>query len=352
MTAQPGCEIWKMELPLPRVIGTPGGSFDRVHAVALRLRDGDGNEGAAYASMQDAPGMHRVADIMAGLIAERGADPDALIEIERNAAEASASHAGRSALSAISLAAWDMLGRRRGVPCAALWDSAPRVALGAYASFFFNDLSPEALVEEARHYRAQGFRMAKMRAGLPGTQDEARYAAMCEVFDAPRAVAVEAFFTFTGDRVARFMQGCDAPPMWIEDPMRYGAIGQVAHKDLIGAGESCTTLTELLALRRSGIDRLILDVQYLGGPLRFLEAARTLRAMGAEIGSHVFTHESLHLLAALPASLPVEVFDWWQPIFREAPSPDADGRLQVRGPGFGRTLDEDNLRRFGEMVVL
>jgi L-alanine-DL-glutamate epimerase-like enolase superfamily enzyme len=163
---------------------------------------------------------------------------------------------------------------------------------------------------------------------------------------------VETFFTFTGDRIEQFMHGRAIEPMWIEDPMAYASIAGAAHKDIVAAGESCTALADLIALHQAGIGRLILDVQYLGGPLRFLEAARTLAAMGAEIGSHIYSHESLHLLAALPVSMPVEVFDWWQPIFNEEPCPDQEGKLRVQGPGLGRTLNRDSLERYGVRVAV
>jgi L-alanine-DL-glutamate epimerase-like enolase superfamily enzyme len=45
--------------------------------------------------------------------------------------------------------------------------------------------------------------------------------------------------------------------------------------------------------------------------------------------------------------MPVEVFDWWHPVFTDAPEPDGDGRLAVRGPGLGRSLNEESLRRYG-----
>jgi L-alanine-DL-glutamate epimerase-like enolase superfamily enzyme len=351
MTERLSYELWKVELPLSRTVGTPGGPFDRVYAVVVAFRDGDGHEGVAYATMQSSSAMERVAEIMAGLIEERAADLGQLIEIERGAVHAADSHDGRSSVCAISLAAWDLLGHRRGMACADLWSAAPREALDAYASFFFSDLSIDGLIAEGEYYRAQGFRRAKMRAGLPGDKDERRYDALCAVFAEPRSVAVEAFFTFTGNRVEAFMAGRLREPMWIEDPMAYRAIAGVAHKNIVAAGESCTTLADLIALHRCGIARLILDVQYLGGPLRFLEAARTLQAMGAEIGSHIYSHESLHLLAALPASMPVEVFDWWQPIFNEEPRPDGDGKLRVQGPGLGRSLDRACLEHHGVRVT-
>jgi L-alanine-DL-glutamate epimerase-like enolase superfamily enzyme len=342
-------QIWTMELPLSRTVGTPGGDFSRVNAVVLRLRDDDGLDGAAYVGLTDPATCESVAAFIAGLVDRCEGDLERLVAIERDCGDAMDTQVGRVSLCAVSTAAWDLLGRQRGVPCAALWSAVPRTELDAYASFFFSDLSLDALVDEARHYRGQGFRRAKMRAGLPDRQDEDRYAAMCTVFDEPRSVAVEAFFSFTGDRVERFMAECSAEPMWIEDPMSYAVIDGAGHKPLIAAGETCTSLAQLIALRRAGILRLILDVQYLGGPLHFLEAARVLQALGSEVGSHVNSHESLHMLAALPESMPVEVFDWWQPIFNEIPQPGADGRLAVSGPGMGRTLNEDSLRRYGTL---
>ena len=80
-------------------------------------------------------------------------------------------------------------------------------------------------------------------------------------------------------------------------------------------------------------------------------AARTLQALGCEVGSHTFAHESLHLLATLPRSMPVEVFDWWHPFFAGEPEPDAEGRLTVIGPGLGRGLNEDSLSRYGRPVT-
>jgi len=345
-------ELWTMEIPLPRAFGTPSGPFERVFAVVLRLRDKDGIEGVAYAQTTQPSPLPRVLAIMRALLEERGGDLDRLIQIERLDSGVTGDQPGRSAVCAISMAAWDLLGRRRGLPCAALWTGgAHRTDLDAYASAFFSDASAELMLEEAHALRQRGFRKAKMRLGLPGAQDEARYEALCEVFPEPGSIALETHFKFSPARTQEFMRGRSRAPMWIEDPAPYHAIADAACKELVAAGEVCISLSELLALRQVGIGRLILDAQYLGGPERFMEAARTLQALGCEIGAHIFAHESLHLLAALPESLPVEVFDWWDPIFAEEPTPDAEGRLAVRGPGFGRTLNLENLQRYGRALT-
>jgi L-alanine-DL-glutamate epimerase-like enolase superfamily enzyme len=91
-------------------------------------------------------------------------------------------------------------------------------------------------------------------------------------------------------------------------------------------------------------------VQYVGGPVRWLEAARTLNALGATVGAHRFSHYSIHMMACLPRSLPIEMLDWTNPAFHPLASPDASGRLPVEGPGFRIQLDQGVIDRHGVKV--
>src|SRR5579864_302385 len=97
-------EMWKMQIPLARAVGTPAGPFKQVYAVALRLRDRHGVEGVAYASALDVATMDRIAAITTRLLDERSGNPDLLVEIERHNGGVTGDHAGRSAVCAISMA--------------------------------------------------------------------------------------------------------------------------------------------------------------------------------------------------------------------------------------------------------
>ena len=125
----------------------------------------------------------------------------------------------------------------------------------------------------------------------------------------------------------------------------------MADTQIVAAGESCASTGALLDLQGCGVRHLILDAQMLGGPIRFLEAARALHALGCRIGSHLFVHESTHLLSILPVSMPVAALDWWNPLFEDTPQPDEDGRVAVSGPGLGRTLRADTLARYGRQIA-
>ncbi|HET7157519.1 MAG TPA: hypothetical protein VFI62_00890, partial [Burkholderiales bacterium] len=91
---------------------------------------------------------------------------------------------------------------------------------------------------------------------------------------------------------------------------------------------------------------------YVGGPVRWLEAARALNALGATVGAHRFSHYSMHMMAALPRSLPIEMLDWTNPAFHPLADPDASGRLPVEGPGFSLRLDQAVIDRHGVNVPL
>jgi len=151
-------------------------------------------------------------------------------------------------------------------------------------------------------------------------------------------------------------RGAGVDLLWAEDAAPYDQLSEVAAAAAgapLAAGESLTTVGALADLRTSsGMDYLLLDVQMLGGPTAFLAAARSLQRLGARIGAHIFTPHSTHLLACVDDPLPVEVFDWSDPLMEEPPRPDEHGRLRVTGPGFGVTLDRQTLERLATLPPL
>jgi L-alanine-DL-glutamate epimerase-like enolase superfamily enzyme len=258
--------------------------------------------------------------------------------------------AGKAAANAIALAVWDLAGQRLGVACADLWGRRPDTdGLPCYASGFFLDASPVEVEAEAELYRSQGYRYVKMRTGLPVDEDLARLAAVQRVFPEPGAVAVDAVNSWSARDTEAFVDGCETPLLWVEDPTHYDLLGSLLMLGApIAAGESLETLREFNALLANArIDCALLDVQRLGGPLRFLATAQVLAARGVRIGAHIYTAASAHLLACVDDPLPVEVFDWSDALFEKPPGAAADGNIAVDGPGFGATLCRDTLERHG-----
>jgi L-alanine-DL-glutamate epimerase-like enolase superfamily enzyme len=138
--------------------------------------------------------------------------------------------------------------------------------------------------------------------------------------------------------------------MWFEDPTPVECFGEIKTTVLLASGERLTTREALLELVRKGAGKVIVDLANIGGPIRFLEIARGLSAMGCNVGIHTFPFHASHLLTCYANCGPVEFLRWWDPLFLNKPAPDTDGNLAQIGPGFGVTADHDFISRNGHIV--
>jgi L-alanine-DL-glutamate epimerase-like enolase superfamily enzyme len=345
-------EVWQVPVPLRKPVLTPAGPFDTYYHLVVVLDDGDAR-GWGYAALAAPAQLEGAAAAAADLLGGRQWSAESLLGLEE------LTDAGRPepvdaltrvAVNAIALAAWDLAGRQQEMACADLWGRRGGVTgLDCYTSGFFLDATVDELVAEARAARDAHYRFAKMRVGPDIDDDIARLDAIRPFFPGAGAIAVDAVSCWTPEQALEFIGRAGTDLLWVEDAAPYAELVAVSRGKPgapLAAGESLTTVAALTDLRTShGMDDLLLDVQMLGGPSAFLAAARALSALGARIGSHIFTPHSVHLLACVDDPLPVEVFDWSDPLMVQPPQPDAQGRLAVAGPGFGVELDGDALER-------
>ena len=346
-------DLWHLDIPLIPPIHMPKGPVKATYLLLAIMRDKNGLRGIGYSSFRRATDMDAAAVCARNLVTAIGRDWPSLLNVERiEDAIHPASAAGKAAANALSLAAWDLAGKRAGVSCADLWGRpAGRDALDCYASALWLDKSADELVIEAKQHFDNNYRYVKMRVNRSIPENLKRIAAVQTVYNLPQSIALETGFDWTTDIANDFIK--QAPPnlLWIEDPAEsYDKMHKIEKnpKYPIAAGEKCTSARELLDLYTAGgISNLIIDVQYIGGPVRFLEIARALSAAGATVGGHRFSHYSTHLLATLPRSLPIEMLDWTNPVFAPLPYPNASGQLPVEGPGFRISLNEDLIQRHG-----
>jgi L-alanine-DL-glutamate epimerase-like enolase superfamily enzyme len=349
-------EVWRAATPLPKPVLTAAGPYDTFFHLVVVV-GGDGLRGWGYSGLATAADLDLAAERAVRLLAARPATLDALLTVEHFEQTSGAvpdDTAAKAAASAIALASWDLAARRLGVDCADLWGRRSGTEwLDCYGSGFFLDASIGDLQAEAQRYRSTGFRLVKMRTGLPLDEDLARLEAVRTTFPDAGSIAVDAFHAWRPDQALAFMARAQAPLLWVEDATAYDELGAISTAAApLAAGESLESLAELTALRgHARVDFVLLDVQRLGGPMRFLAAASALAAAGARIGAHVYTGISAHLLACVDDPLPVEVFDWSDPLLDPPPAPGADGRLAVAGPGLGLALRSDTLDRFGQLVA-
>ena len=339
-------EVWHAPTPIPRPVLTAAGLYDTYFHLVVIVRD-DHCEGWGMSGMATAAQLDDAVAHARRMVDDGAPDLARLLAVERLGHDT----ASRGATNAIALAAWDFAARRLGVACADLWGRGEGVvSLPCYGSGFFLDSNLDQLRDEARAYRDAGFRLVKMRTGISVDDDLARFEVVREVFSEPSTVAVDAFHSWTLADARAFDERAPAPLLWMEDAVPYAQLGELRGIAApVAAGESLETAADLEELRdRGGMQFALLDVQRLGGPLTLLRAASALAARGARIGSHVYTPQSVHLMACVDDPLPVESFDWSDPLFVEPPRPDEEGRLAVHGPGFGVDLDTAVLRKYGK----
>lgn len=345
-------ELWNLRAPLVPPIQTPRGAVTETCLLLAFVRDGAGRRGIGYASFRRAADMDAAATVAQRLRGACGGTLAGLLDVERIEQGLGLNNAAsRAAASALALAGWDLAGKQAGVPCADLWGRpAGRERLACYASALWLDKSPAELTAEAHEHKANHYRYVKMRVSQSLEDNLGRIASVREVYTEPHTIALETGSEWTAEICNAFLERCPWPLLWIEDPESHANIHNVKPHPVngIAAGEKSTSMPELLDLfTRGGLRRLIIDVQYIGGPVRFLEAARALNALGATVGAHRFSHYSMHLMASLPRSLPIEMLDWTNPAFHALAGPGTDGCLPVRGPGFHIELDQGVIDRHG-----
>jgi len=349
-------ELWRLRIPLAQAIVIPGGrSFTHTHVMLALIKDSHDNCGAGYSRFFN-PADVEPCIVAAQALLSRAASLGELLDIERIEAGAPAGHrfASHSAANALSMAAWDLAGRRRGVACADLWGRpVGRETIDCYASALFLHTPIQALAEEARGYRSRNYRHVKMRVAAGLDETLSRVAAVQSVYGEPATIALEAALSWNPATTDAFLRRAPVRPLWLEDPVKYELLAEVDPRGcVIAAGEVLDRTVDLVQLYGTGrVANIIIDVQAIGGPVRFLEAARLLFALGAKIGSHRFPHQSAHMLACLPDSMGVEAVDWSNPALEPLSDPDPAGKVPVVGPGFNTSLNRKVIDEHGERVA-
>jgi L-alanine-DL-glutamate epimerase-like enolase superfamily enzyme len=350
-------ELWNLVVPLAKVLEASAGPRKRTAHVLIAFMDDAGKRGIGYSIFREQKNLDLATQAAQKLVGAVRPEMTALLDIERfeernRAGDATAS---RSAANALSLAAWDLAAQQQGCAVADLWGRpAGRTELECYASALWQEQSGAELIVEAKHYRDLNFRYVKMRVVHDLRENLERIAAVRSVYTQPRTIAIEAAGAqWDVNDANEFIRAAAGQYLWTEDPVKYDVIGQVKEtaNSKIVAGETCATAGELIKLFDEGhVRSIVIDVQCIGGPVRFLEAARLLHALGATIGGHRFPYYSSHLLATFPRSLPLETIDWANPSLEPYHAPDQNGRVPVDGPGFAIRMNQKVFDRYARRV--
>jgi L-alanine-DL-glutamate epimerase-like enolase superfamily enzyme len=269
-----------------------------------------------------------------------------------------------TAISAIDIALWDLMGKATGRPVVALLGGALRSRVPAYVTgFYYRDGErPDDLRREADLYLEHGYRTLKVKvAGLSPEADAERVGVIRKAVGSNVEIMIDANQGWDLPSAVRAAKLCEPHGIfWLEDPMpwydeRHALRRLKQEVDIpIAAGETEFTPFGLRTMVAEGlVDYLIIDSTWAGGLTVWRKAAVMTELYQIPLAAHHDPQIHVHAVAASPTGFILESFadstrdPLWFELFRERPK-IVDGYMAVpEVPGLGLELRQDTLEKYG-----
>lgn len=348
-----------LSIPLERELVTSTFSLPAIDTALIEIRTKDGHSGVGWCfSLRRGvvASLVRLLEDLGSLAIGRDALATESLWSTLMSAVAFAGKRGlaASAIAAVDMACWDIVGKASGLPVYKLLGGHnPEVKTYASQGLWL-DRSIGDLAQEASTLVEQGFSALKMRVGLPVEND-----------DIERVRAVRDAVGPNIDLMVDVNQGWDLKQtlrmagrlepydlFWIEEPMPIERVQDYAHAVErltvpISTGESNYLKQEVLAIAENrAADHIMLDLMRMGGVTEWRKAAHVCEAFGLTVSPHLFMEHSSHLAASCPNAIWQEYMPWWQPIM-ENPMGLRDGTITLTDvSGFGIELSKHAMKAY------
>src|SRR3989475_8685352 len=378
-------QTYFLSAPLPQAVRTSTSTISRVSELIVRLETdaglvGIGEAHGPFLSREGPEGMRGVNDIL-----ERvtplvvGQDPfdvgriwQDLFALTYTSVRGIPTLARDrrqlvTAMSAIDIALWDLMGKATGRPVHALLGGALRDRVPAYVTgFYYRDGErPDDLRREAALYLEHGYHTLKVKvAGLSPEADAERVGVIRKAGGPDGAIMLDANQGWdlpTAIRAARLCEPHDI--FWLEDPMPWyderHALRRLKQEvdTPIAAGETEFTPFGLRTMVAEGlVDYLIIDSTWAGGLTVWRKAPVMTELYQIPLAAHHDPQIHVHAVAASPTGFILESFadptrdPLWFELFRERP-PILDGFMALpEAPGLGLELRDETLEKYGVKI--
>lgn len=266
------------------------------------------------------------------------------------------------AIAAVDNALWDMLGKIHNLPVYKMLggyrDRVPIIAIGGYyeAEKGQNDLNQEML-----HYKEIGMAGVKFKVGRTTVKEDIRRVSEVRKLVGDDFIVVcDANQAWTPREAIEFCRLAEDLNLgWIEEPVRwydqFEGLKMVRDSTSIpvnaGQGEISAFGCRDLIIRNS-VDILNVDVTIAGGVTEWRRIAQMAQLFHVDMAHHEEPQIALHLLAAFPNSLYVEIFPNYKrdPMWIDLPLEHPvvrDGYMELPDkPGFGIDLNPDIIEKY------
>jgi D-galactarolactone cycloisomerase len=272
-----------------------------------------------------------------------------------------------TAMSAIDIALWDLMGKATERPVYALLGGALRQRIPAYVTgFYYKDGERlDDLKREAEFYLEQGYRILKMKVGgVTPEEDAERVRVVRETAGDEVEIMLDAnqgWSLPTALRAVRLFEPYRI--FWLEDPMPWYDERQTMQRLKaatpipIAAGETEYTPFGLRSMVAAGlVDYLIVDSTWSGGLTTWRKAATLAELYQIPMAAHHDPQIHVHAQAATPTGFILESFadpkrdPLWFELFRQRPE-IVDGFMHVpNAPGLGLELRPETLEAYGVKI--
>lgn len=266
------------------------------------------------------------------------------------------------AMSALDIALWDIIAKAAGRPLYQLLggyrDQVPAYASGGY---YREGKGLDGLAAEMERYVAMGFTAVKMKIGrLDPREDAERVRVARETVGPGVRLAVDANNAWpdaaSAIRAARLLEKYDI--WWLEEPVMPDNIP--ASAEVAAALDVPVATGEIEATRwgfrelleRRAADILQPDATVAGGVTEWMKIAHMAAGWDVPVAPHWMANLHVHLLAAVPNGLTVEVFVLEEDVLNferivQEPLQPVKGMIRVpQRPGHGVELDDQAVARY------
>ncbi len=269
-----------------------------------------------------------------------------------------------TAMSAIDIALWDLMGKATERPVYALLGGALHERVPAYVTgFYYKDgETPDDLRRETNFYLEQGYRVLKVKVGrLSPEQDAERVRIIRDAAGTDTDLMLDAnqgWDLSTAIHAARLLEPHGI--FWLEDPMpwydeRFTLQRLKAATPIpIAAGETEYSPFGLRHMLSDGlVDYLIIDSTWAGGLTTWRKAAVMAEMYQIPLAAHHDPQIHIHAQVASPTAFILESFadpardPLWFELFSERPA-IVNGYMSLpEAPGLGLELREETLEKYG-----
>jgi L-rhamnonate dehydratase len=276
---------------------------------------------------------------------------------------------GMTAISAVDIALWDLLGKSARQPVFRLLGGRTKPRIPVYASRLYSN-GLEQLATEARCYKDQGYKAMKLRFGWGPADGAAGMQRNVELVRTVRQtvgdeidVMADAYMGWTLDYAKRMLPLLEPFHLrWLEEPVipddtrGYAELKRYGIVPIAGGEHEFTIYGFRDLLEAHAVDYIQFDTNRVGG----ISQARKISAMAEAFSIPVIPHAGqMHNYHIVMASLNSPMAEFFPPvdvevgnelfwyIFDGEPTPK-DGFIDLEddAPGLGLTINQDRFHQF------